>query len=179
MAERSISPTPLNAATAREPERLLGALLSRYEASGNPGLFRVFREGDSCHVVPRGVIDAQGAEVARGSVLDAPIALEPGHRTLAAIVPEIAEKTGARTGVPMVMASAPTNLFQQTRVHVDGRTSSARALLVRYLGTARLRLSWRLFYGPGMKKYFLNVRIVDPRSRAPSVQSLVREAGSR
>lgn len=62
-------------------EGLLGRCWRATKEATNRGLFRVFREGNSFHVVPRAWIDKQGAEMVRGSVLDCSIQLEPGRRT--------------------------------------------------------------------------------------------------
>ena len=150
----------LNPESGSDPDELLGALLSRYEASGNPGFYRVFREGAAFHVVPRMIVDARGVVTEVHSVLDARISLQPGEKNLAEVVAAIAAATTAAGGKELAV-NGPNNLLLQTRVTVNARTQSARALLLQYIGSARLPISWRLLYDPGMKKYVLNLHIRD------------------
>jgi hypothetical protein len=150
----------LNPESGSNPDELLGALLSRYEASGNPGFYRVFAEGAAFHVVPRMIVDARGVDTDVHSVLDARIRLQPGEKNLAEVVAAIAVATTAAGG-KQIVSHGPNNLLLQTRVVVDGRTQSARAALLGYMGASRLPMSWRLLYDPGMRKYVLNLHIRD------------------
>ena len=153
----------LNSENGSDAGGLLGALLARYDGSGNPGLFRVFREGNSFHVVPRGLIDKQGAETVRSSVLDSSIVLEPGHKNLEQVVSEIAAAAAVRARYPIGHGDVASNLLLQTMVRVDARAEPARTMLLRYLAATRRAVSWRLFYDPGMKSYHLNLRLEPQR----------------
>ena len=147
-------------ARGSDAEGLLGALLERYEASGNPGFYRVFQEGAAFHVVPRKIVDDRGVDTEVESVLEARIRLQPGEKTLAEVVAAIAAATTVAGG-KRIEGHGPNNLLLQTRVVVDARTQSARAMLLQYIGSARLPMSWRLLYDPGMRKYVLNLHIRD------------------
>ena len=61
----------------------------------------------------------------------------------------------------------PLNLMNQTKVRMGASNETARTVLARLMGQFRYRLSWQLFYDPGLKWYVLNVHIVlDPPATA-------------
>ena len=156
-AFRFTYPPPYDTGAPRHPGHVLDALLSQYEASGNPGAFRLLADEHWFHVVPRAVLDVNGLQRDHASVLETSIEVDPGERSLSQAVDAIAAQITAR-GTPVTVGSLPINLFLQTRVRIDGRRDSARAILRRALAVARLPVTWRLYYDPGIRKYVLNFR---------------------
>ena len=127
-----------NPESSSDPDELLGALLSRYEASGNPGFYRVFQEDAAFHVVPRMIVDVRGVVAEVHSVLDAKISLQPGEKNLAEVVAATAAATTAAGADAIGASNAAADI-----------------------SSSRRPISWRLLYDPGMRKYVLNLHIRD------------------
>ena len=150
---------PTDGGSSADRAALLQALLSAYGANGNPGFFRVLTEGSSFHIVPTKVLNESGVLADYVPPLETLISLESGERTLVEVVQSIVAAVSSESGSKIMVGATPTNAMH-VRVHVDGVKQRARVLLAQYLAFAQRRISWRLFYDPGMKLYVLNLHWV-------------------
>jgi hypothetical protein len=142
------------------PPAILENLLQAYNASGHPGVFRLANTGATFHVIPVRSRGADGVDKELPAVLDAPIFVPHGGRTAHELLLAIVERVSRATGVSVGLGSYPVNWSLQTQVEGAVGYEPARTALVRLLDSPRLKFSWRMFYAPDMKRYFLNIHIV-------------------
>jgi hypothetical protein len=128
--------------------------------SSFPGRFRIEQAGDVFHIIPTRVRNERGDWVTQTSVLDARITLPRqemnGYQMLNAITDAVSEATGIRVG----LGSGPANSLFRHVGYLEADNEVARDVLLRTLHSMSDRFTWWLFYGPDVKWYALNVRVV-------------------
>jgi hypothetical protein len=151
------------------PARVVQQLLDAQAARDNGGRFRLETSGQIMHVIPTMIKNSEGSLVPQESVLDAIIFLPAEERTGEEKLESVCAAIGRATNIPVVIGTIPTNWFFR---HIDQQGAvreKARDVLVNMFETmtrdSETKLSWRLFYGPGTKRYALNIHMVSPRSR--------------
>jgi len=150
-----------------DPARVVQRLLDAQTVSGNAGWFRLETIGRIMHVIPTTIKNSEGRLVPQESVLDTIISLPAEERTAERKLESICLAISRATNIGVVVGAIPTNWFYQ---HIDqqGATNQkARDVLANMFETmaedSEVNLSWRLFYGPGDKRYVLNVHWVSKR----------------
>lgn len=148
-----------------DPARVVQSLLDAQTANSHGGRFRLEKSGKIMHVIPTAVKNRAGRLVPQGSVLDMIISLPPGQRTVLQKLEIICAGIGWTTGIPVELGTIPDNWFSR---HQDDRAvlgQKAREVLLDTFASMDhgTNLSWRLFYGPGTKRYVLNIHLVSKR----------------
>jgi hypothetical protein len=142
----------------------LNTLIQDYGiATKQPGAFRLLETAGIAHVVPSRKKNVRGDFEACGSILDTPVRLPGGSRTVAALVREVTDAVGSAVGTKVGIFSMPTNLLMNTDVSLTDQQSeaSARTMLLRALAATNKKLSWRLVYSPAQPQmYMLSIHLV-------------------
>jgi hypothetical protein len=149
-----------------DPDELgaVEALVESYNASRGGNVFAVVRGAGLLHVVPQQMTGLSGTLEPVQPILDTVITIEPKERTADALIEEICKKVSIATNTHVAFVSGPTNMLAQTKTSIGGSGKTARSILEQLIVEtgARLSLSWRLFYGPDVKWYALNISWVMP-----------------
>jgi hypothetical protein len=137
-------------------------LLDAYAIAGNPGVFRLDRDGVRLHIVASGVKGKDGALVSHRPVLDAPITVPAQKRNGLELLEAFCSALSQASGTKVVLGSAPLNLFHRYQTESGAKDQRANDFLSNELDrvTNKRKLSWQLLYDPGTKIYFLNVHVV-------------------
>lgn len=140
----TISDSPQNA------RRFIERAISTAEGTG----YSTYRLIDDAvfHVVP-----------AAGSVLAARVSVPPATTPMRDFVTSVLETVTRETGEEVLLAMAPMNLMK-TPITASATDEPANAVLSRVLSNEKHRLSWRLFYDVGTKKYYFSIHIVSALS---------------
>ena len=148
---------PVNAAPA-----IVRQLLNSNDCAGYAGRFRLKMNGEIMHIIPTAYKSKSGALVRQQAVFDSVITIPSQDRTVLQSLELLCDAISRPTVVKVVLGTIPQNLFYHSRSRVGAKRETARDFLVRLLGTANttVRLSWQLFYGPGMRFYALNIHAV-------------------
>lgn len=144
---------------------ILERLLAAYHRSGNPGKFRFHSAGPIIHVVPAMARDTRGALAPYEPVLDARIEMPLATRTALEMLDAIVAQVAVARGTKVILGTVPVNLLQTTTVRDAVTNEVARDALSRTLEATGRKLSWQLFYGPGTRRYVLNVHLVPEAPR--------------
>jgi hypothetical protein len=124
-------------------------LLDAYALSGNPGIFRLDRDGPRLHIV-----------TSHPSVLDASIILRAHKRNGLELLEAFCTAVSQASGTRVVMATVPLNLFNRYETQSGAKDQKAREFLSNELDRIKVKLSWQLLYDPVTKSYFLNIHVV-------------------
>jgi hypothetical protein len=145
-----------------DPLVVVQQLLAAQAASPNAGKFRMERDNKIIHVIPSAIRDRSGRLAPQQSALDTVVTLaakeRTGLRTLEALCAAVSKATQTR----VVVGTIPLGLFLQHKDHQGISSRKARDVLVQLLESIGkgTKLSWQLFYDPGMKIYALNIHAI-------------------
>lgn len=143
----------LDAAGLDERRIAIEEILRAGRAAGNTKEFRVISGKEVLHVVP-----------ASNAVLNSPVSLPSGDRTLGQMVSAILQQVSAETGEKVTVGAVPVNLFRQGKLpKFSADRESARDVLVRgfSLGAPTVKLSWQLLFDYSTETYYFSVSIVN------------------
>jgi hypothetical protein len=148
----------------REPSELdrerfaLSKLVEGYNATDNPGryILRVDSDGQIT-VVGTAVKDESGSLKEISPLLDTPLTIPKGTRSLNDTIDLILTALRSATGKEVLLAVASNSLFATTQAAVGGDTASARELLRQALAATKRPLQYDLFFNPDVPIYILNV----------------------
>jgi hypothetical protein len=157
-----------------EEERILSALLSQYNSSGNPGKFSLRRSGDGTYsVIGVAVRDAHGAVVSLPPLLESRISLPMQQRTVEASVRLILAGLSTVSGKKVIAVSLPTNILQNVTSTIGGENVPARDLLIEALRATGRPLIWELGYDPDPQIYLMRIEVaMQSTSDVPGKQSV-------
>lgn len=145
---------------------LLRALVDVQSSRTNGGQFRLEQTHERVHIVPARVRNSAGEWLDQASILDAPIAVpfaeRDGLATLHAIVAAVAQSTGES----LVLGTAPLKLLANARIRLGADNENARDVLIRALDATGSRVTWKLFFGPDVRMYALNLQVIPDRHGA-------------
>ena len=130
------------------------------EAARSGNVFRVKQDGNMFHVVPAKSKNKNGQPVERASILESNITLAGGQQTGVQMLQTICEALSKANEAPVLLGIFPNNLFYNLRVDRKAGNESARETLMSLFAKTNRKLSWQLFYDPGLQKYALNVHVV-------------------
>jgi hypothetical protein len=149
-----------------DPARVVQKLLDAQAARGNGGRFRLETVGQIMHVIPTMIKNREGALVPQESVLDTIISLPAEDRTVYRKMESICAAIHRATGIPVVLGTIPDNWFSRERDQQGAKNQKARDVLVSTFESmdSGTNLSWQLFYGPGTKRYSLNIHYAQKQS---------------
>jgi hypothetical protein len=137
-------------------------LLDAYAIAGNPGVFRLDRDGARLHIFAGAAKGKDGALVSRRSVLDVPITLPAQKRNGLELLEAFCSAVSQAGGTRVVLASAPLTLFFRYQTESGAKDQLARDFLTHEFDSIKndVKLSWRLLYDPVSNTYFLNIQEV-------------------
>jgi hypothetical protein len=140
-------------------------LLNAYASGGNPGVFRLDRDGERLHIVPVAAKNKDGVLVSRQSVLDVSITLPAQKRNGLELLNAFCAAVSEASGTRVLPASAPLNLFHQYKTEAGAKDQKARDFLTHELDaiTGGAKLSWKLLYSAREKTYYFSIYPVSTR----------------
>jgi hypothetical protein len=142
-----------------DEERALQKVVADYNASGNPGRFRLKREGaDRFSVVGIAIKDSSGNEKAVTPVLDTRISIPIGERTEKEAIELISQTVSVKSPYKVEFGNAPSIEVLQTRVKVEGDNLTARELFAQVAAATPL-MAWLLLWDANANCYFMNMDI--------------------
>ncbi|MGH9351366.1 MAG: hypothetical protein ACRD2G_04270 [Terriglobia bacterium] len=135
----------------------LDKIVADYNESGNPGQFVVRPQSDGSYAVV-------GSEPGSSAlpILDTPISIPSGTRTLGDTLHLIAGAVSAATGVAVYAAPHPGMLYglAQTQVTMGATGVPARNVLVQAFSQAHWKVAWDMRCAAPMPGCWLNLMIV-------------------
>lgn len=145
-----------------QKEAVLRQLLRAQSVNGNSGRFRMEEGPGVIHIIPTAIKDRSGKLVSNKPVLDTLINLPAENRTGLQALEALCTAISKANQTRVIIGSIPIGLFLRQRDEKGASRQRAREVLFQLLqrmsnGT---KLSWQLFYDPGMKIYALNIHIV-------------------
>jgi hypothetical protein len=146
-------------------EAVIQQLLDANSANGNAGKFRLERTGEVLHVIPIASKNGAGTFAQQESVLDAVITLPAEERSSMQMLDAICAAVSQATKTHVEAGMVPLNPFLQHRDQQGAISEKARSVLLNTLERTGTNMSWRLYYGPGTKRYVLNIHQVPPPNR--------------
>lgn len=154
-------PLPAGSAEANGREALLQRWLEAHESSDLPGRFRLERNGEILHVVPAQAKGLDGAAVEQRPILDLEVTLPAGRRTAVETLEALVQALDSQVEEKVILGLVPVNLLSQAPGLESVEGEKARVALVRLLSTVERKLSWQLFYDPGLRWWVLNLHPVE------------------
>lgn len=146
------------AATEPDKRRILGKIISDYNASSNPGRFILRENGDGTYaIVGSGVRTGPTTVAPTAIILDTPISIPTGTRDALSTVQLILKALATRTDIMIIQGTMARNGLRQTTVTVGGDNIPARTLLLQTLAPTKRRLVWQLLYDADPRMYALNL----------------------
>jgi hypothetical protein len=146
-------------ANLNDPLSVIQSVLDA-EAARSGNVFRVERDGDVFHVVPVRTKNKNGNPVERVSVLESNITLAGGQQTGVQMLQTICGALSKTNETPVLVGIFPNNLLYNVRTNHNAASKSARESLLSLFANTNRKLSWQLFYDPGLQEYALNVHVV-------------------
>jgi hypothetical protein len=155
-------PIPLPEDSPVEVLAILRGLVDAYSRAGLPGDFAVQQTGETFHVVPVAILGRAGKVQSQTSVLNAFVSLSAvKKRNMSEAIEAFCRSVSAAAGYPITVGTVPTNLLLTTPADQAFDKQPARELLLRLFALTESDLSWRLYYDIAVKRYVLNIRIVN------------------
>jgi hypothetical protein len=145
--------------TVAEAQAVLAAMVRSYHQSGNAGVFRLLRTGETLHVIPVRSNNASGALPERRSRLDVPITLEARDRSALEMLQAVLQHVRAQ-GANVLEGALPVTMLAEARVQDGAQAETARVVLMRALAATGRRMSWQLLCGPGVEACYFNVHLL-------------------
>lgn len=176
---RDVSATvdvPIQAGMSADAKlKTLQGILDGHRLSGGRAGFTVTGSGDLVHVVGTSVRGQSGEMEPFEPLLDTRISFTRGNYDLGTLVQTVLNQVSQIRGIPIVLATVPTNLFIQSRVTEEASNEVARDVLIRAFGEINgtrfaqfdqfadpVHLTWYMVYNPNGGNYFFNVHNVVP-----------------
>lgn len=142
-----------------DPATAVQTAIDAHWAAGNPGRFRLIRDGAGLHVVPAQVKDRAGRWTSPRPLLDTRIDLPAEERTrldtLRALTIALGSATKTRIGLGMVAMPG-----RKEKLTLGASHEPARQVLAKVLAGLAPQASWRLYYDRTLDQYYLNVHYV-------------------
>ena len=134
-----------------------------HEGQGNPGRFRVERDGAVLHIIPAQVKDASGQWRDATPVLDTELDFPAADRNLEDTITLILQQVSQVSGVRVVSVQEPINVERRIPLRLGAARARARDLLTQAIGSLPKPSSWSLRYMPGGKRLALEIHSVSSR----------------
>jgi hypothetical protein len=152
--QSQFSENPHAASSPAEEEHILDTVVSDYNASTNPGRFRVVNEGDGRFaIVGISVKGDDGEDQPVNPILDTLISIPMDTRDAYTAIETILNALTVKSGTKVAPFIVPANALAHSQVTVGGQNIPARVLLLQTLSAAKLKLYWRLYYDHDVKMY--------------------------
>ena len=156
---------------------VIQSLLDTHAEQGNPGVFTLDRTDEMFHVIPAMVKNRDGNLVAARAVLDTRISISKAERTCGETLAVICSAVQKATGERFTLGMIPMPLVGGERIRVGASNEPARSVLIRILAGVQSRLSWQVFYDPGLRWHILNLHVVPENDESPILRVLPKGTG--
>lgn len=128
----------------------LRSVVSDFQRSQNPGLFKLVSGQTGFHVLP-----------AQASILETQISVVANEVPAATVVRTTLDEIARASGQALGLWTLPLNRMKRP-ISVTLSKQPGYEVLTQVLATVDRRLSWHLFYDVNVKKYFLTVYVAFP-----------------
>lgn len=144
-------------------EIVLSYLLSESERVTTSPTFRIEETNGILHVIPQAEKGPKGETIPLRSILEAPVELPAQKRTGFQMLEDWTEAVSANSKKQIIIGMVPVNLLMRYKDDKGLSSQSARDALAEILlrSSKRVKLSWQLFYDPGLKTYAINIHSVN------------------
>jgi hypothetical protein len=134
-----------------EEKGVLQKVVADFNKSGNPGQFTLVDEGAG-----RFAVVGQANGTAR-PIFDTPITVNIGQLNGSFALDAIREALTASSGIKVIVATYPLNLFVQTVFTASALNQPAREVLRDMVDATHRKIEWALLYDIDDKAYYLNL----------------------
>ncbi len=163
---------------AKKPdeEKVLQLAVDSYNKSNNPGQFTLKKVGPDMFVaVGSAARDDKGEWLKEDAILDAPVTIPAGNRSVSETLSLICHAIAEKKGVDVNIGITPKRILDSTQVQLGGGAAPARDLVLQALASTNGHLYWRLLFDPNSKAYWLDVHHL----RSPSSGDHPPKRGTR
>jgi hypothetical protein len=154
----------------------LAELLSAHVGNGLPGVYAARNVNGAHIIVPKKVLQKNGALQPVSSVLDSPIDFPFQSRTALETLEIILSDVSTKSGYKVSLGTAPLRGLALMTVSLGATSESAQSVLLRLLEKSPVTLSYRLFYSPSQNYYLFNVHVLGssepPQQPAPAIATV-------
>ena len=123
---------------------LFAKLLSKYHSDFANNEFRLLREGQWLHILPKAGKNANGERIERVSRLDVRVTFPDAERTVAATIQLLTDAVKTASPSNLLFGMGGGNLFTQAKVRTGAQNEIARHVLMRVLESTGQRITWRV-----------------------------------
>lgn len=150
-----------------EEKSVLQKVVADFNKSGNPGQFTLVDEGAG-----RFAIVGQANGTAR-TILDTPITVNIAQLNGSFALDAICQALTSSSGIKVIMATYPLNLFVQTVFTLRASNQPAREVLWNVVDATQQKVEWTLLYDIDDNAYYLNLRgVAKATANTPGGKSL-------
>lgn len=143
-------------------EVVLSHVLSESERVSPSTTFRVEEANGLIHVVPQSVKDVNGETLPIRSLLDTTIQIPAEERTGMQMLEAWQDAVSTNSKQRIIIGMVPINILVRYKDNRGFSSQNARDVLTEILlrSGKKMKLSWRLFYEPGLQQYAINIHRV-------------------
>jgi hypothetical protein len=141
--------TPRSGTIDDQVEEVLQEVLTRSNAAGNTGDFRVQRVSGGYHIVPVAMVGKSGAMEPYASPLESRITLTSQPEDGLEMMVRLTRAVSEQSGITVSSGVMPMNLMSRARLSVSAKNERARDVLWRALQSISPNLSYELLCGAG------------------------------
>lgn len=138
-------------------QQVLGALVTAYNATQNPGSFGIHPSVGRIAVVGTATRNDGGSLVATTPALDTPVSLSANEGTLWGALLSVLHQVSVTIGVKITPGEAPMGIFATTQTTVVIDNQSARSAIIALFNASGQKLVYGLLYDADANQYFLNI----------------------
>lgn len=153
---------------------VLARVLSEAERDTPATTFRTVERNGVIHVIPQSIKGPTGETIQVRSILDTPVQIPVQERTGMQMLEAWANAVSANSKKQIVIGAAPLQMFSTFKENQGLSFPNARDALTEILATVGKgsKLSWQLFYDPGLKLYAINIyRVIAPAAPAQTLEA--------
>lgn len=158
--------------------QLINNLIDNYVAMGNTGMFAIRESPGAFHVIPVMAKNANGKSVNVVPLLDARISFPQKERTAHETLLEFCGALQRARGTRVLLMNSPMKLLTNRREKVEATNEMAREVLLRLLDSTGVRLTWHLYWDPGLLAFGLNIDVVMVEELTPTGKVRLRPVPS-
>ena len=130
------------AAELANPDVLFAKLVSNYHLRFFENEFRLVREGQWLHILPKAGKNQKGELIERASRLDVRVTFPEAERTVEATVKLLVESIKKTTVTNLLFGVGAESLFERTKVRIGAQNEVARHVLMRVLASTGYKVTW-------------------------------------
>ena len=123
---------------------LFAKLLTIYHVNFFENEYRLVREGQWLHILPKADKNAKGELTQRPSRLDVRVTFPEAERTVEATIKLLVETIKKTTVTNLLFGVGAESLFDRTKVRIGAQNEVARHVLMRVLESTGYKVTWRV-----------------------------------